>query len=411
MKKILFFLMVALLMSACNESKVVTVTVTNDIALDRANEMVEVSMAEVSKLLQLPDNGQVVINDADGKEIPYQITFDEKLIFPASVLADSVSVYTIKVGVPQNVEVIACGKQYPERVDDIAWENDLVAFRTYGPALQAKGEKAYGYDIWTKYHTTEPVVEARYAMELDSETLAKIDSLNKTNPEAAKELRAATSYHVDHGNGLDCYKVGPTLGGGTAALIANDEIIYPYCYKTFDILNNGPLRFTVKLEYTPLTIGDSSNIVETRIITLDAGSHLNKTVVSYSGLNQALPVVTGIVLHEPDGAIVADAADGYITYVDPTDNSEGDNGKIFVGAAFPATVKEAKAVLFPEKEKAERGANGHVLAISDYEPGSDYTYYWGSAWSKADIKDAAEWNTYIAGYAKKVRNPLKVTIQ
>ena len=46
---------------------------------------------------------------------------------------------------------------------------------------------------------------------------------------------------------------------------------------------------------------------------------------------------------------------------------------------FPTLVKEAKAVLFPEKEKKELrgGADGHVLAISEYEPGADFTYYWG----------------------------------
>lgn len=64
-----------------------------------------------------------------------------------------------------------------------------------------------------------------------------------------------------------------------------------------------------------------------------------------------MPVATGIVLHEPDGAVVTDAANGYITYVDPTDNVNNNNGKIFVGAAFPATVKDAKVVLFPEKRR------------------------------------------------------------
>lgn len=34
-----------------------------------------------------------------------------------------------------------------------------------------------------------------------------------------------------------------------------------------------------------------------------------------------MPLAVGIVLHEPDGAIVADAANGYMTYVDPTDNA------------------------------------------------------------------------------------------
>lgn len=415
MKKIFFILMTAFVMVACNESKTVTITVTNDIALDRLNEMVEVSMDEVATLLQLPNDGQIVINDAEGTEVPYQITFDEKIIFPANVLGGQSATYTIKIGTPANVQVLACGKHYPERVDDIAWENDLVAFRTYGPALQATGERAFGYDVWTKYNTSEPVVEARYATELNPETLAKIDSLKKVDPEAAKELRAATSYHNDHGNGLDCYKVGPTLGGGTAALMVDGQLIYPYCYQTYEILDNGPLRFTMQLQYNPLTVKDNANVVEKRVVSLDAGSYLNKAVITYSGLTEPAQIAAGLVLHEPDGtAVVAsDATDGYITYVDPTDNATAGNGKIFVGIAVPGAVKEAGAVYFSkaEREKERDGADGHVLAVSDYEPGSDYTYYFGSAWDKAAIKDVEEWNSYVSEYAQKVRNPLTVTVK
>ena len=142
---------------------------------------------------------------------------------------------------------------------------------------------------------------------------------------------------------------------------------------------------------------------------MDSGSYLNKTIVSYTNLKEAMPVTTGLVLREPDGATVADAANGYITYVDPTTDRSGANGKIFVGAAFPAQVKEAKVVLLSEKEKKERGgADGHVLAISEYVPGSEYTYYWGSAWDKAAIKTPDAWNKYMAEYAQKLRAPLTV---
>ena len=58
------------------------------------------------------------------------------------------------------------------------------------------------------------------------------------------DLNRGISYHVDHGNGMDCYAVGPTLGGGTAALFPDSTIVYPYCYKDCEILDNGPLRFT-----------------------------------------------------------------------------------------------------------------------------------------------------------------------
>ena len=401
--------MTALFCFACNDSRTVTVTVTNPLAMERSNEMVEVSMETVTDRLGLADTAQIVVLNADGQQVPYQITYDGKVIFPAAIAAGGTATYTIQTGTPEAFDVKACGRCYPERMDDMAWENDLVAFRAYGPALQAKGERGFGYDLFTKYNTTEPMLEAMYAKELDKETLAKIAELKKTDPKAAAELSRERSYHIDHGYGMDCYAVGPTLGAGVAALMVNDTIIYPWCYKNQEILDNGPLRFTVKLEFTPLTVKGDSTVVETRLITLDAGSHLNKTVVSYSNLKETLPIVAGIVLHEPDGAVVADAANGYITYVDPTTGP--DNGKIFMGAAVPAVVKDAKTVLFSEKEKKERNnADGHVLAVSDYELGSEYIYYWGFAWDKADIKTADAWNRYMADFAQKVRNPLTVKV-
>ena len=413
MKKIFILSAIALMgFASCADSKQsMTVTVTNPLALERTGEMVEVPMSDVTAKLQLADTAQIVVLGEDGQQVPYQVTYDEKVVFPATVKANGTATYTIQSGTPDPYNVIACGRYYPERLDDVAWENDLGGYRAYGPALQKRGERGFGYDLFTKYNTTEPILESLYAEELDKEKRARIAELKKTDPKAAAELQNAISYHIDHGYGMDCYAVGPTLGCGTAALMAGDTIIYPYCYRTQEILDNGPLRFTVKLEFNPLTVRGDSNVVETRVITLDAGSYLNKTVVSYTNLKEAMPVTTGIVLREPDGVVTADAANGYITYVDPTTDRSGGNGKIFIGAAFPSLVKEAKTVLFPEKEKKELrgGADGHVLAISEYEPGSEYTYYWGSAWDKAAIKTVDAWNAYMAEYAQKVRTPLTVT--
>ena len=413
MKKIFILAAIALMgFASCADSKQsMTVTVTNPLALERTGEMVEVPMSDVTAKLQLADTAQIVVLGEDGQQVPYQVTYDEKVVFPATVKANGTATYTIQSGTPDPYNVIACGRYYPERLDDVAWENDLGGYRAYGPALQKRGERGFGYDLFTKYNTTEPILESLYAEELDKEKRARIAELKKTDPKAAAELQNAISYHIDHGYGMDCYAVGPTLGCGTAALMAGDTIIYPYCYRTQEILDNGPLRFTVKLEFNPLTVRGDSNVVETRVITLDAGSYLNKTVVSYTNLKEAMPVTTGIVLRELDGVVTADAANGYITYVDPTTDRSGGNGKIFIGAAFPSLVKEAKTVLFPEKEKKELrgGADGHVLAISEYEPGSEYTYYWGCAWDKAAIKTVDAWNAYMAEYAQKVRTPLTVT--
>ena len=411
MKKIFLAVAAACSLCSCSQQQPVTVTVTNPLAIDRSGEMVEVSMAEISSKLQLPDTAQVIVLDENDLEVPYQVTYNDMLIFPTSVKASSTATYTIKPGNPKPVDVISCGRVYPERVDDIAWENDKIAFRTYGPALQATGERAFGYDIWVK-SVAEPVVEKRYEGELNPETKARISELKKTDPKAADELYKSVSYHVDHGNGLDCYKVGPTLGGGTAALMVNDTIVYPYCYKTFEVLDNGPLRFTVKLTYNPLIVNGDS-VVETRLISLDAGSQLNKTVVTYDNLKETTPVVAGIVLHDPESSAQykVSAEKGYVTYADPTDNPNNNNGTIFVGAILP-TAEDAKAVYFEEKEKNDLrgGADGHVLAIADYTPGSELVYYWGAGWSKYGFDTIEDWNAYIDEEASLKSEPLTVSI-
>lgn len=402
MKKIIC-LFLATTAFACTQEKSVDVTISNPYAMDRSKEITEISMDAVAKL-----NGEsFIISDNNGSEVPYQITYDKKIIFPVDVNANSSVTYQIKPGTPKEIATIACGNHYPERVDDVAWENDRIAFRTYGPALQATGEQAFGYDIWTK-RVAEPVVDMRYKTELNPETRAKIAELQKTDKQAARELANSISYHIDHGNGLDYYKVGPTLGAGTSALLANDSIVYPYCYKDYAILDNGPLRFTVKLVYNPLKVKDNGNVVETRLLSLDAGSQMNKITLSFANLNEATPIVTGIVLHHPSMEYQADASKGYIAYADPENSLDG---QIYIGAVFPEKLSEAKTVNFSDTEKKQRGAEGHVLAYSTYEPGSEYTYYTGAGWSKWGFQNSAEWFKYVQNFAQKIKQPLQVSIK
>ena len=357
------------LWTGCSKSESVTVIIANPLAIERTGEMVEIPVNDIYTQLNLSDTAQFVIYDEKAQEVPYQLTYDEKVIFPVSIASNASVNYTVQQGTPSMVNAVVYGRCYPERLDDIAWENDRAAYRAYGPALQKSGERAYGYDVFTK-SVEELVVEDRYAMELDSASRAEIKVLREAGKkEEADSLSRAISYHIDHGNGMDCYAVGPTLGGGTAALMPDSAIVYPYCYKDYEILDNGPLRFTVKLVFNPLVVKNDSNVVETRIIQLDKGSQLNKTTVSYEYLTQATPVAAGLVLHaaNPEG-YAYDAAKGYISYADPTTNAQAGNGIVYVGAVFPASVQTSTQLF----EKPVGDALGHVLGISTYEPGNDF---------------------------------------
>jgi hypothetical protein len=186
--------------------------------------------------------------------------------------------------------------------------------------------------------------------------------------------------------------------------MANDTLVYPYCYKNFEIMDNGPLRFTVKLTYNPLTINQNDSIIEHRTISLDAGSQLNRVTVSYENLDATYPLAVGIVLHEPSNEYRIQK--DYLAYADPADPT---NGQTYLGVVFTAPTKSADAVLFSEKEKAERGANGHLLGITDYKPGSEFTYYTGAGWSKWGFETPADWFEYIELFSKQVKQPLEIS--
>ena len=98
MRNFLLLCMAALCCLACNDSKIVTVTVTNPLAMDRSDEMVEVSMTEISNLLNLADTAQIVVLNVEGEQVPYQVTYDDKLIFPATVAANASAAYTVQAG-------------------------------------------------------------------------------------------------------------------------------------------------------------------------------------------------------------------------------------------------------------------------------------------------------------------------
>ena len=409
MKRLLYFPLIVLLAS-CSQTKNsdFIVTVTNDQDFDR-EELVEIPISAIAEHIRLVDEEQYIVLDAKGDQVPYQITYDDNLLFPVAIEADAEVAYTVAVGHPVEVESSVYGRHYPERLDDMTWENDRSAYRAFGPASQAQGERDYGYDVWVK-RVPELVVEQRYAKEFNPETAAEMARLRKVRKyKEANALYHTVSYKVDHGDGLDCYAVGPTLSCGTAALMKDNDILYPHCWREYEIMEDGPYRFTVKLTYNPMAVGRDS-VVETRIISLDKGSQLNKTVVTYAGLNSTMPVATGLAVRKSNPyAYVLEGEKGYMAYADLTDDLDNGNGVIYTGAVIPQKIKEAKPVMFSEKEAKERGTLGHVLAISNYKPESEYVYYWGAGWSKYGYLTMESWAAYLERYAQRVRNPLKVT--
>ena len=261
------------------------------------------------------------------------------------------------------------GEIRPDRKDDLIWENEFSGYRAFGPALQAKGEKSYGYDIFTK-SVSHLVMHDRFDKDLGPDHI---------------------SFHIDHGDGMDSYGVGATLGCGTAALIDSTGIVYPWCWKEAEILENGPKRFQVRLTYSPILV-NGREVVEHRLITLESGQRMNRVDLSYDGLDSPCPIVVGIVVHaeNPKGYYT----DGKVLAVaDLGDRNIGQNGEIYCGALLPEGFESSGFEAFDEPKGS---AIGHVLGHSTYTPGSTFTYYFGSGWSKAGIANLEEWIKLIS---------------
>ena len=366
---------VLLLFLAVSCSRVIIVENPLDVA--REKEMVSVPVPR----------GQFRLLDAESAEIPYQITHDGKLIFQASVPASGKARYRLVRGIPAPVDTVATGSVRPDRLDDIIWENDRSGWRMYGPGTHAAGQQTYGYDVFTK-SVPYPVMTRRFDLDHNPDSWKQRARWRKQGLDArADSLLHAISFHVDHGDGMDVYTVGASLGCGTAALLdSTGRLVFPWCWERYELLDNGPLRFCVRVTM------DGGG--ETRVITCDAGSWLNQVELSFD-CAEGTPLAAGIVLHDsnPDGFV---SGPGYIGYADLGEPDPGANGEIFCGAVIPGAGET-------------RVEQGHILLLSAWTPG--FTYWFGSAWSRGGIESLQEWEGVLQRERQFREFPLRIQIR
>ena len=370
------------LFSGCSTSQnQLTLHVQNPTSIDRKNEMAEVAWKDIRQHLSLPENQTIIVTDSLGEQVPYQLITNgtdtvEALLFPVSLAAGQTASFQVSAGVPEPVQPMVYGRLVPERKDDFAWENNRTAFRIYGPALKATGEISNGMDFWAK-RTDSLIIDKWYQ----------------------NDLSGVASYHEDHGEGLDFYKVGRTLGLGMTAPVDHDTLCLGHNFVTAEILDNGPLRITFKLTYDPYPAG-RHEISETRIISLDAYSLFNKVTHIFETDTTELTVATGIVMPEENPEENAAATtfgdnSGIIAYKNPTDEV---NGTIYTAAIHPVGFGFIKV------------ANGHYLGLNSYQPGNPYTYYAGGGWSKAGFNSFEEWIQFVKSEKEKIDQPFIITI-
>lgn len=212
---VLLFISCTLLFSSCQEKEkaLPTITVSNTLDFDRANETVTVPYKDISLDYQKGDEIILIDKDSDVEVIVQDIDTDgdgnlDAFLFQPKVAAKSKKEYEIRRSqknstLKSDSSVPACYSRFvPERTDDYAWENNKVAFRTYGPTAQKMKEEGVkggtlssGIDAWLK-RVEYPIINKWYK----------------------KELETDGSYHKDDGEGgLDNFHVGVSRGVGGLA--------------------------------------------------------------------------------------------------------------------------------------------------------------------------------------------------
>lgn len=372
--KSLFLLALILPMGLLAQTKA-TISIQNSSVLERKETLVSVKWETVlSHYPQIDTTDFVVINAVTKKQVPFQLEHRgfstiQNLLIQVNVKSKSTLSLLIQKGKPETFVAKTYARFVPERKDDFAWENDKIAFRTYGKAIEKTKEDAYGLDVWVK-RTDKLIINERYKL---------------------------GNYHIDNGNGMDYYHVGFSLGAGNMAPYVNDTIRYSANYHQWKVLDNGPLRSSFQLTYDTWDAG-GIKVSATKNISLDAGSQLNciENVYSFED-SKPLPVVVGIIKRPENGIISLNEQQGIIGYWEPTHGEDGTTG---VGSILTTPVSNILV------------GNAQILAKTAVKNNEPIVYYTGAAWNKAGkITNAKQWFKYLDNFYQQIKEPLVITVK
>lgn len=253
-------------------------------------------------------------------------------------------------------------RHVPERMDDIAWENDRIAHRIYGPALQhnPKEHSGSGIDVWVKKVRT-PVINEWYK---------------------------SGDYHRDRGTGLDFYEVGASRGDGGLGIWDNGQLYISADWVDHEILELGRKACGFTISYAPWD-ANGRKVWEHRQMTLRAESNLDR-IESTLDSDKPGEIIVGIGLAKREGQggrVFKDKATGVMSYWQPPEK----DGTIGVGVV----VDPASIVDFTEDKL-------NYLVLVRATAGKPFVYYAGACWDKGlDFHSADEWEKYLKEFRRE----------
>ncbi|QJR09896.1 hypothetical protein DSM104443_00947 [Usitatibacter rugosus] len=358
------------------------IVVRNDSTIARRGEVIEISLASLGPAIKSADLERVHVIDASGKDLlvqPMDLTGDHRddaIAFQADVAAKGTTEYRITLGEkrafkPEDFRVY--GRFVRERFDDFAWENDKVAFRMYGEALET----------WEQEPLTSSTVDAW---------------VKKTPRLVVDRWYLADDYHRDHGEGGDFYSAGKSRGCGGSGLYAGGRLYTSKNFRRSRVLSRGPIRLLFELDYEAWDVG-GVKVRETKRVSLDAGSNFVKFESLYATQDGA-PLAASVqyaagIKKAKSGAFRIDVAGGVVRSWETLDSYAQDG---HLGCAI---------VIDPSRLVATPEADGNVL-LTFRGPSA---YYVGTGWDRSgDFPGVADFDAYVNTFAKKLAAPLRVEV-
>jgi hypothetical protein len=380
----------------------VTITVTHDLDAARPAAVVDVPFAEIAKLAPDLRMYHVIVRDPKGRALRSQITnyqhdhhgavYDDLVFSYDFAAGEQRAVFTLEPSAAATPPDPPCvyARAVPERFDDMAWENDRIAHRMYGFALNSPAAdvvherlRGSGIDVWGK-RVTYPVIDRWYAKGHDQ-------------------------FHQDgEGEGLDLYSIGGSRGAGGTGAWDGRKLWTSDNFVSSQVLSNGPRRAAFRLTYAPWDAGAAGKVQETKTFTVDCGVNFDSVVSEFDFADAGGVIGIGITGHPradgfPEPVLTRDPASRWMSLWE--ENQDGGLGVAVILAS--GTSDEAYAYEPPAKTP---GFGNHLLVFKARD-GVPVKYFTGAGWTRSgQFTDRASWERYVEAFAAAVARPLTVTV-
>jgi hypothetical protein len=379
--KILALVLFAAMSASCLAAGgTLTVKATNKLSFSRPSQTIELSAKDLEALGE-KDLSKIHVKDAAGKDLLCQAVDTDGDYAPDQVIfqtdfnpgeSKTFTVYAGKKWVYTKDQFKAYGRFARERFDDFAWENDRIAHRMYGKALET----------WVR----EPL------------TSSTVDIWSKRTPRMViNDWYMVDNYHVDSGEGADFYSAGPSRGCGGNGLWAADKLWVSKNFVNSRVLANGPIRVMFELSYEPFDV-NGVMVSEVKRVCLDAGQNLDHFLSKYKP-DKPEALTTAIGLKKVSGERKDfNAEHGWLIAWEKMEKNAGMQG--------------LAVIVDPKLLTKETDDRRNLLVLAKVPQDNMASYRAGFCWDKAgQFADEQAWKAYVDQFAQGLLSPIEVVYQ